>query len=96
MTDAVLESVYRRQEKGFVRNKNNVKEKSVLHAIKWHRIILDEGDFPHTVLARLDHRLMDLQPTISRIVAATRPRRLLPCMRRIAGVSVAHLVRRLS
>ncbi|KAG6055175.1 hypothetical protein E4U32_006457 [Claviceps aff. humidiphila group G2b] len=38
-----LESMYRKQEKGFTRKEGIHKEKSVIHAIKFHRIILDEA-----------------------------------------------------
>jgi DNA repair protein RAD16 len=38
-----MESVFRRQEKGFQKNKQLMKEESILHKIKWHRIILDEA-----------------------------------------------------
>ncbi|KAG5925901.1 hypothetical protein E4U42_003831 [Claviceps africana] len=38
-----LESMYRKQEKGFVRKTGIHKEKSVIHSIKFHRIILDEA-----------------------------------------------------
>lgn len=42
-TDAVLESEYRRQEKGFKKKGNLMKEDSILHKMKWHRVILDEA-----------------------------------------------------
>ncbi|KAF4983034.1 hypothetical protein FZEAL_1459 [Fusarium zealandicum] len=38
-----LESIYRKQEKGFKRKDGIYKEKSVMHAINFHRIILDEA-----------------------------------------------------
>ncbi|KAM5344831.1 hypothetical protein ACJ41O_010693 [Fusarium nematophilum] len=38
-----LESIYRKQEKGFKRKDGIYKEKSVIHAINFHRIILDEA-----------------------------------------------------
>ncbi|KAG5972105.1 hypothetical protein E4U55_000904 [Claviceps digitariae] len=38
-----LESMYRKQEKGFTRKNGIHKEKSVIHSIKFHRIILDEA-----------------------------------------------------
>ncbi|KAG6004390.1 hypothetical protein E4U21_001110 [Claviceps maximensis] len=38
-----LESMYRKQEKGFKRKTGIHKEKSVIHSIKFHRIILDEA-----------------------------------------------------
>ncbi|KAL7625677.1 DNA repair protein rad16 [Parahypoxylon ruwenzoriense] len=54
-----LESMYRRQEKGFKKsegkNKTQVaicKEKSVIHQIKFHRIILDEAHY----IKRSSHR----------------------------------------
>ncbi|KAN0059850.1 DNA repair protein rad16 [Thecaphora frezii] len=40
---AVLESCYRKQESGFRRKKELVKEPSALHSIHWRRIILDEA-----------------------------------------------------
>ncbi|KAJ3553956.1 hypothetical protein NM688_g3351 [Phlebia brevispora] len=42
-TYAVLESCFRKQQSGFKRKGVIVKEKSVLHAIHWNRIILDEA-----------------------------------------------------
>ncbi|EPQ59717.1 hypothetical protein GLOTRDRAFT_71378 [Gloeophyllum trabeum ATCC 11539] len=42
-TYSVLESSFRKQESGFKRKGQIVKEKSPLHAIKWHRIVLDEA-----------------------------------------------------
>jgi DNA repair protein RAD16 len=42
-TYAVLESVYRKQQYGFKRKGQTVKEKSVLHAIKFFRVVLDEA-----------------------------------------------------
>lgn len=38
-----LESMYRKQEKGFKRKNGLYKEKSVIHAIHFHRVILDEA-----------------------------------------------------
>ncbi|KAH9904721.1 SNF2 family N-terminal domain-containing protein [Xylariomycetidae sp. FL2044] len=38
-----LESMYRRQEKGFKRHEDLYKSKSAIHQIKFHRIILDEA-----------------------------------------------------
>ena len=38
-----LESIYRKQEKGFKRKDGIHKEKSVMHAINFHRVILDEA-----------------------------------------------------
>ncbi|KAG9768862.1 DNA repair protein RAD16 [Exophiala dermatitidis] len=38
-----LESMFRKENKGWNRNDGIVKEDSVLHAIKYHRIILDEA-----------------------------------------------------
>jgi DNA repair protein RAD16 len=38
-----LESVYRKQEKGFARKEGLYKEKSAIHQIKFHRVILDEA-----------------------------------------------------
>lgn len=38
-----LESMYRKQEKGFKRKDGNYKEKSVIHQIHFHRVILDEA-----------------------------------------------------
>ncbi|KPI45778.1 DNA repair protein RAD16 [Cyphellophora attinorum] len=44
-----LESMYRKESKGWNRNDGLVKEDSVLHAIKYHRIILDEA---HSIKSR--------------------------------------------
>lgn len=38
-----LESMYRKQEKGFKRKNGLYKEKSVIHQIQFHRVILDEA-----------------------------------------------------
>lgn len=38
-----LESMYRKENKGWNRNDGIVKEDSILHAIKYHRVILDEA-----------------------------------------------------
>lgn len=38
-----LESMYRKQEKGFKRKNGTYKEKSVIHQIQFHRVILDEA-----------------------------------------------------
>ncbi|PLW50416.1 hypothetical protein PCANC_07582 [Puccinia coronata f. sp. avenae] len=40
---AVLESNFRRQHSGFRRKGQLIKEPSLLHKIKWHRVILDEA-----------------------------------------------------
>ncbi|THU89973.1 hypothetical protein K435DRAFT_728656 [Dendrothele bispora CBS 962.96] len=42
-TYAVLESSFRKQERGFKRSGKIIKEKSPVHQIQWHRIILDEA-----------------------------------------------------
>ncbi|ORZ22284.1 SNF2 family N-terminal domain-domain-containing protein [Absidia repens] len=42
-TYSVAEIAFRRQERGCKRNDELVKEKSVLHKVQWHRIILDEA-----------------------------------------------------
>ncbi|CCG83688.1 protein of unknown function [Taphrina deformans PYCC 5710] len=39
----LLESVWRKQQSGFRRKDGVVKEKSILHSIKFHRIVLDEA-----------------------------------------------------
>lgn len=44
-----LESMYRKQEKGFKRKDGIYKEKSVIHAINFHRVILDEA---HSIKTR--------------------------------------------
>lgn len=38
-----LESMFRKENKGWNRNDGIIKEESILHAIKYHRIILDEA-----------------------------------------------------
>ncbi len=38
-----LESMYRKQEKGFTRKGKSVKEDSIIHMIRFHRVILDEA-----------------------------------------------------
>ncbi|TNY22107.1 adenosinetriphosphatase [Rhodotorula diobovata] len=40
---AVLESTFRREHKGFTKKGKIMKEDSILHKIKWHRVILDEA-----------------------------------------------------
>ncbi|KAH9938679.1 SNF2 family N-terminal domain-containing protein [Fomitopsis serialis] len=42
-TYAVLESCFRKQENGFKRKGKIIKEKSPVHQVHWHRIILDEA-----------------------------------------------------
>lgn len=44
-----LESMYRKQEKGFKRKEGLFKEKSVIHATDFHRVILDEA---HSIKTR--------------------------------------------
>ncbi|KAJ5372102.1 Zinc finger RING-type [Penicillium concentricum] len=46
---ASLESIYRKQEKGFTRGETIVKADSVIHAIHYHRLILDEA---HSIKSR--------------------------------------------
>ena len=46
---AGLESIYRKETKGWKREDAMVKENSRIHAIKWHRIILDEA---HSIKSR--------------------------------------------
>ncbi|KAI1391468.1 SNF2 family N-terminal domain-containing protein [Hypoxylon trugodes] len=43
MSYNTLESMYRKQEKGFKRREGTYKEKSPVHQIKFHRVILDEA-----------------------------------------------------
>ncbi|KAI1661212.1 SNF2 family N-terminal domain-containing protein [Daldinia decipiens] len=43
MSYNTLESLYRKQEKGFKRKEGTYKEKSAIHQIKFHRVILDEA-----------------------------------------------------
>ncbi|KAI0112636.1 SNF2 family N-terminal domain-containing protein [Hypoxylon sp. NC0597] len=43
MSYNTLESMYRKQEKGFTRKEGTYKEKSAIHQIKFHRVILDEA-----------------------------------------------------
>ncbi|KAK5082779.1 DNA repair protein rad16 [Lithohypha guttulata] len=38
-----LESIYRKENKGWARGSGIVKEDSIIHAIKYHRVILDEA-----------------------------------------------------
>ncbi|GAA5886543.1 hypothetical protein JCM5296_005323 [Sporobolomyces johnsonii] len=40
---AVLESSFRRENKGFTKKGKLLKEDSILHKVKWHRVILDEA-----------------------------------------------------
>ena len=42
-TYAIVESMFRKQNYGFKRKGDLVKEKSLLHGIKWGRVILDEA-----------------------------------------------------
>lgn len=44
-----LESMYRKENKGWNRNDGIVKEDSILHSIKYHRLILDEA---HSIKSR--------------------------------------------
>ncbi|KAI1469732.1 SNF2 family N-terminal domain-containing protein [Daldinia caldariorum] len=43
MSYNTLESLFRKQEKGFKRKEGTYKEKSAIHQIKFHRVILDEA-----------------------------------------------------
>lgn len=43
MLDSILESVYRKQQSGFKRKDGIVKEKSIIHKVKFHRVVLDEA-----------------------------------------------------
>ncbi|KAI0380767.1 SNF2 family N-terminal domain-containing protein [Hypomontagnella monticulosa] len=49
MSYNTLESMYRKQEKGFKRKEGTYKEKSAIHQIKFHRVILDEA---HSIKSR--------------------------------------------
>jgi len=44
-TYAVVETAWRRQQSGFKRRGDLVKEKSLLHQIPWKRVVLDEGSY---------------------------------------------------
>lgn len=44
-----LESIYRKQEKGFKKKEGIYKEKSLIHALNFHRVILDEA---HSIKTR--------------------------------------------
>jgi len=44
-----LESIYRKENKGWTRGNGIVKEDSIIHAIKYHRVILDEA---HSIKTR--------------------------------------------
>lgn len=44
-----LESIYRKETKGWTRGENIIKEDSAIHAIKFHRLILDEA---HSIKSR--------------------------------------------
>ncbi|KAF7713350.1 Uncharacterized protein PECH_001504 [Penicillium ucsense] len=44
-----LESIHRKQEKGWTRGNGTVKEDSLIHSIKYHRLILDEA---HSIKSR--------------------------------------------
>lgn len=49
MSYSGLESMYRKQSKGWSRGDNTVKEDSVIHSIHYHRLILDEA---HSIKSR--------------------------------------------
>ena len=44
-TYAVVESSWRRQQSGFTRKGKKVYDKSLIHAVEWSRVVLDEGKF---------------------------------------------------
>lgn len=54
MSYNTLESLYRKQEKGFKRKDGLYKERSAVHQITFHRVILDEA---HCIKVRLTYRL---------------------------------------
>lgn len=65
-TYSLLESVYRKQQSGFKRKGETVKEKSVLHNIEFHRVVLDEA-----------HNVKDRHSSTTRAVSSlTTERRL--------------------
>lgn len=41
--DSVIETAFRKQEYGTKKDDKIVKEKSLLHKVNWHRIVLDEA-----------------------------------------------------
>lgn len=43
LPDSILENCYRKQQYGVKRQGMVVKEASLLHKVKWHRIVLDEA-----------------------------------------------------
>lgn len=49
MSYNTLEAMYRKQEKGFKRKDQLIKEKSLMHMIQFHRVILDEA---HSIKTR--------------------------------------------
>lgn len=85
-----LESIYRKQEKGFKRKDGTFKEKSVIHQTRFHRVILDEAhcikvcsELLHEYRKTTAHEFftpsLDLQDL---------PRHVLPCRQITNGVSL--------
>ncbi len=55
-----LESMYRKQEKGFKRKDGLYKQESVIHATRFHRVILDEA---HSIKVRRERHVPGAPPS---------------------------------
>ena len=89
-TYAVLESCFRKQQQGFKRQGNIIKEKSPLHTINWNRIVVRSScTVPPSKSYPILHSLM--RPTTSRNAPPIPRRPRSPFRVNISGVCLAHL-----
>lgn len=66
-----LESIYRKENKGWSRGDGLVKEDSVIHAIKYHRVILDEAHSIKTRTTGIARACFALQSTYKWCLSGT-------------------------
>lgn len=89
---AVLESCFRKEHSGFKRKGKIVKEKSPMHAIEWHRVIVSSR--PSHAVSSIAHSHSSLmRPTTSKSVRQTLRKPPSSFRRGIAGASQERLFR---